>query len=624
MHDNCLAIMLILGCNFRPKRRLPRPTQMITDPDILKIADLALLPPALNTSPLPKYGYDKLDYSLSGSIECTNGGRLWVCWIAGGDNEKAFLVFATSDDSGDTWSQPRLVIDPHDEGFPMARSSVSGTLWLDPQGRLWAFFTQSMAQFDGRMGVWATRCDDPDAEHPEWTAPKRLWHGFPLNKPIVDSSGDWLLPIVLWQRAMLANCSLECVAESGMVSMLGEIFQDLDHLRMCHVLASSDLGETWERRGGVLFPSSKDFEEPVIVERRDGTIWMIVRTSDKGMWQSLSKDKGRTWTPEEPWLANVNSRHHLGRLPSGRILLLKHGIPVETTPKSRSHLTAYLSEDDGATWLGGLILDERDGVSYPDCGITKDGRIFVAYDRNRDTDGEILLARFREEDVLAGQCASPGSALKMLVTKPNPENVAKRHAVRKDAMIRRLIGADDTSFVHIPQWRAWAGVGKIDTTKLNVNNGTTLPALNDILPPEDIAADNLAWLTRTPAGAGDEGREGFVSFGESEAPGEGKLGYARSYIYSPTSRDAAFLLGADYWMQFRINGETYVDHAKEMRPGWTSDLYEFRCDAPLRAGWNLLEVKVASGSLGFAFACQVDEAEGVRFSVAPELEPALV
>ncbi len=34
--------------------------------------------------------------------------------------------------------------------------------------------------------------------------------------------------------------------------------------------------------------------------------------------------------------------------------------------KNRSHLTAWLSEDDGKTWRGGLMLDERATVSYPD------------------------------------------------------------------------------------------------------------------------------------------------------------------------------------------------------------------------------------------------------------------
>jgi len=36
------------------------------------------------------------------------------------------------------------------------------------------------------------------------------------------------------------------------------------------------------------------------------------------------------------------------------------------------------------------MLDERDGVSYPDGFQSPDGTIYISYDHNRSTDGEIL------------------------------------------------------------------------------------------------------------------------------------------------------------------------------------------------------------------------------------------
>jgi hypothetical protein len=39
--------------------------------------------------------------------------------------------------------------------------------------------------------------------------------------------------------------------------------------------------------------------------------------------------------------------------------------------------------------------------SYPDGFPAPDGPISISYDRNRDTDGEIMLARFTKADVLA-------------------------------------------------------------------------------------------------------------------------------------------------------------------------------------------------------------------------------
>ncbi|MDR1283662.1 MAG: glycoside hydrolase [Opitutaceae bacterium] len=391
-------------------------------PSPIELAAPALIPPILNTQPLPEYGHDRLDYGMTIGIERTRGGRLWACRVGGGDNEKSFFVLATSDDNGASWSDSRLVIDPHDSSLPLDRRTIVGNLWLDPRGRLWLFFDQAMTYFDGRAGTWFTRCDNPDADTPAWTPPVRIWHGCSLNKPIVLSSGEWLLPVSLWNREKIHD-------------PFKEAFHELDHLRMANVLVSTDEGNTWQRRGGAAFPHP-EFDEPQLIERRDGSVWMTARTH-YGLWASVSKNGGQSWSQPEPAaIANANARHFLRRLQSGRLLLVKHGSRpdecpgVAYAPGARSFLTAFLSDDDGATWNGSLILDERADVSYPDGTQAPDGTIFVSYDYNRDTRGEILLARFTEKDVIAGHCVSPNSALRLLISRANPEAVAARHARR--------------------------------------------------------------------------------------------------------------------------------------------------------------------------------------------------
>ncbi len=135
------------------------------------------------------------------------------------------------------------------------------------------------------------------------------------------------------------------------------------------------------------------------VELRDGRLWMLARTAD-GIAESYSSDQGRTWTGPQIRFPHVSARFHLRRLASGSLLLVKHGKIDERTNK-RSHLMAHLSHDDGQTWTGGLLLDERNGVSYPDGFQSPDGRIFISYDRERAAEREILLAVFTEEDVAA-------------------------------------------------------------------------------------------------------------------------------------------------------------------------------------------------------------------------------
>lgn len=368
-----------------------------------RVADLALVPPVLNTSPLPKYDYDKLDYGMTIGIERTPKGRLWACWVAGGDSPKAFFVLATSDNDGESWSKPRLVVDTHSPNLPIDRSVLVGNLWSDPTGRLWLFFDQSMNMFDGRAGVWATICENPDAEQPAWSPPRRIWHGVMLNKPTVLSTGEWMLPISLDQR-------------DGFGPFKG-VFRELDPLRGANVLVSTDRGATWERRGAARFPNP-DWHEHMIVERKDRSLWMLARTT-KGIMQTTSTDGGRTWAEptEPPAIRQPNARFHIRRLASGRLLLVKHGDAIHAH-EGRVKLSAWLSEDDGQTWAGGLVLDDRKGISYPDGFQAPDGTIYISYDRNRATDGEILLARFTEADILAKTVSGPRSKLKILISRP--------------------------------------------------------------------------------------------------------------------------------------------------------------------------------------------------------------
>ena len=374
-----------------------------------KIADLALIPPKLNTSPLPEYGYDKLDYGMTIGLERTPGGRLWACWVAGGDSPKAYFVLASSDDDGAHWSPPRLVLDSHLPDLPMDRSILVGNLWTDPLGRLWLIFDQSMHMFDGRAGVWATVCANPDAKNPQWSPPRRIWHGVTLNKPTVLSNGEWMLPISLDQRQGFGP--------------FRDSFRELDPLRGANVFVSTDQGETWNRRGAVQFPNP-DWHEHMIIERRDNSLWMLGRTRN-GIMESTSQDQGRTWTdPVVSAIKHPVARFHIRRLVSGKLLLVKHGDRIESH-QGRVQLSAWLSDNDGKSWQGGLVLDERKGISYPDGMQAPDGTIYISYDRNRSTDGEILMARFTEADILARQPVGPKSRLKMLISRPLAREVAK-------------------------------------------------------------------------------------------------------------------------------------------------------------------------------------------------------
>lgn len=324
-------------------------------------------------------------------IEKTASGRLFVTFYAGGGEEGPhnFVLLITSDDEGQTFSPPQFVVDP-----PGLVRAFDPTLWIDPLGRLWWFWAQSYEKYDGRCGVWAAVCAEPDAPCMRFSEPQRISSGIMLNKPTVLKDGAWLFPIAVWASWVAASD-----LNSPPDECLSYVYRSTDHGESFVRLGGSDVRDRW-------------FDEHMVVERQSGDLWMLVRTRS-GIGQSVSLDGGRTWGPgSDTGLGGPNSRFFVRRLQSGRLLLVNHdGV------RDRSRLTAFLSEDDGLTWPHRLLLDGRPSVSYPDGVQDEDGRIYVVYDRDRQGVGEILMAVFREEDIRAGRVLSPDGRLSQVIDR---------------------------------------------------------------------------------------------------------------------------------------------------------------------------------------------------------------
>lgn len=346
------------------------------------------------------------------SIEVTDGGKIFVNFYSGQDAEVGgnIMVLCVSTDGGKSFRSCEAVVEHPD---PQCRI-YDPCLWIDPHGVLWMSWTQARGFNDGRSGVWVSQCSDPDADNLVWSPPRRIANGIMMNKPIVTSKGDWLFPTAIW-------CDT-----SGSVPTERH---GLENEQFSNVYASLDEGRTIALRGHADIPH-RSFDENMIVEKRDGSLWMLTRTFD-GIGESFSTDGGYTWTPgRKSHIDGPCSRFHIRRLRSGRLLMINHyqfdqRIDLEDIMsqgnvkswKGRSHLTALLSEDDGQTWPYYLLLDERNEVSYPDAKEAADGMIYVCYDWERVTQREILMARFTEDDILQGHLSDKRSKPRVLVNK---------------------------------------------------------------------------------------------------------------------------------------------------------------------------------------------------------------
>lgn len=356
---------------------------------LLAGSDPALQAPRINTAPGPEYADNTRLFQGIPGIARARNGRLWALWYAGGPDEPTegpgnYVVLVTSGDDGRTWSAPKLVIDP-----PGPVRAYDATLWHDPDGRMWLFWSQSYEKWDGRSGVWAIVTKESNSESPKWSEPRRLSDGIMMNKPTVTSWGEWLMPASVWERKATGNIP-------------AALRHDLGARKGANVMVSRDKGRTWSYRGQVIVPE-RVFDEHMIVERRDRSLWMLVRAA-YGIGESTSTDHGAKWEPgRKSGIPHVNSRFFVRRLKSGKLLLVTHEPPDQ---KTRSHLIAHLSSDDGKTWTGGLTIDERKGVSYPDGVQAPDGTIYLIYDYSRRDDRQIFMASFTEDDVAAGQWRS--------------------------------------------------------------------------------------------------------------------------------------------------------------------------------------------------------------------------
>lgn len=356
-------------------------------------------PAAIITEPGEQYAPENRKWQGCPTLARTPAGRLWAGWYSGGicePDERNYNLLVYSDDGGITWSDPVLVIDSRPK---LHLRAMDIQVWMDPADRLWVFWTQTadseqkdengrcLEYADGIFGVWAVTTMDTASSKPSWTQPVRISDGFLRCRPTVLSNRKIIM------------CPYDWI-----------------HDRYTYNI-SSDNGDSWMRCLGPVKTGSRCcFDETMIIERKDGILWMLARTVQGALAQSFSCDGAQSWLPAGlSRIANPSSRFWIGRLRSGRMLLINHH-----NFTGRNRLAAFLSEDEGETWPWMLLLDERCNVSYPDAVECPDGSILCIYDRERIGTGEILLAKFTESDIRSGKVGSRGSFLKRTVCRCPP------------------------------------------------------------------------------------------------------------------------------------------------------------------------------------------------------------
>lgn len=181
----------------------------------------SLQPPQHLGPPLPEHAVTNRAFAGIPSMAVAPKGRMWATWYAGptpAEDLNNYVVLSTSSDDGETWNEV-LTVDP-DAGGPVR--SFDPELWVSPDGRLFFFWAQmEKGRRDAELGVWCIETAEPDAAHPTWSQPRRIGDGVMMCKPLILSSGEWVLPISKWR----------------------------DHDNSAQMIVSNDRGKTWTLRG---------------------------------------------------------------------------------------------------------------------------------------------------------------------------------------------------------------------------------------------------------------------------------------------------------------------------------------------------------------------------------------
>lgn len=303
-------------------------------------------------------------------------------------NTGAVLQQVSADD-GKTW-------DPVAGGEAAWATKVTQDLagqlhavWLVPRG------SGSRPAVDRFIDIWYAKTAGSDHQ---WARAHRIWAGYvgAIEGRLTQlRSGRIILPFARWLPEEKRGAPHGCNAST--------------------VIYTDDGGATWQESAARLMslcPENYNGDpvgavEPVVIELKDGRVWMLLRTQAGVLYESFSED-GVEWSPAQPTgFISSTGPAELARLSDGRIVLFWNMAEMPTRHKGkgvyggRDALHAAISSDEGKTWRGfrEVYLDPTRHQSPP-----KRGDRGTAYPQFKYMDGALMR-------VVSGQ----GATLRVMI-----------------------------------------------------------------------------------------------------------------------------------------------------------------------------------------------------------------
>lgn len=327
----------------------------------------------------------------------------------GGERRRVYIA---SQDEGTNWT------------FHVAERGDVGAMVKSPWRDEWIYFTE---EGPNRETVFVCSRKGPGDTNPER---RRMgWHRQELRQ---------LIALKARRRWIVAFSDVRC--ENGVCYRAAVALSDDDGDTWCFIQIPTLKNVPRKGPGDNRPRWYNDGCEPTVVERRDGSLLMALRTSSGHHAFTVSQDGGETWSEprENPAFWATNTMPYLFRLRDGRLLFIwNNTVPLplrdaaeypelsdgeragvwETVFTNRDALHAAISDDDGRTWRGFREIalseprnatdfrelrngpdDEHDKSVHQTQAIElRDGTVLIAYGQNSSAR---RIARFNPDWLL--------------------------------------------------------------------------------------------------------------------------------------------------------------------------------------------------------------------------------
>jgi apolipoprotein N-acyltransferase len=293
--------------------------------------------------------------NTEGAFVTLRDGRILFAYSkfsgGGDDGDTATIAGRYSSDGGETWLNEDITLVANEGAMNVMSASLLRLL----DGRIGLFYLKKNSVSDCHPYL---RYSSDEAK--SWSAPVTCiredgYYVLNNDRVVQLRSGRLVMPVALHPTV------------NGKLGSKG--------IAMAYL--SDDSGKTWRRSRTTLQDAREDragFQEPGVVELRNGQLLMFIRTTLGSQYFSHSNDGGNAWGEARPSnLASPLSPASIKRIPSTGDLLAvwndHSGVPEDfkatlTNGGKRTPLTVAISKDDGKTWMNARSLLNDPGGWY--------------------------------------------------------------------------------------------------------------------------------------------------------------------------------------------------------------------------------------------------------------------